>query len=142
MLFFAMASMMVAASDSVPQPAASLKGEPTRYCREWGSAISRSEAIRICRTRAEWLRWDGCHGATRYCAPKKKVATSGQAGRETAFPLNEDSRILCRNVKSTGTRLRSESVCLPMREWERMWKDSAEASLKLQDKSTRPQGPQ
>ena len=143
MLAFVMASMMVAASDPAPQQAASLKNEPTRYCRELGSASSRSEAIRICRTRAQWQRWEACNGATRYCPPKKRVAmTSGLPGRETAFPLNEDSRIVCRRLKVTGTRLSSQRTCLPQREWDRMWKDSAEATLKLQDQSTRVEGPQ
>jgi len=67
--------------------------------------------------------------------------TSGLPGRETAFPLNEDSRIICRKLSVTGTRLKSESVCLAKREWDRMWKESAEGTLELQDQSTRPNGP-
>lgn len=67
---------------------------------------------------------------------------SENLGPPTAFALNEDSRIVCRIVKVTGTRLASQRACLPQREWERMWKDSAEAMLKLQDKSTRVEGPQ
>ena len=142
MLAFMMASMMVAASDPAPRQAASLKNEPTRYYRELGSASSRKEAIMICRTRAQLLEWDACHGATRYCPPKKRVAMiSGLPGRETAFPLNEDSRIICRKLSVTGTRLKSESVCLAKREWDRMWEESAEGTLELQDQSTRLEGP-
>lgn len=137
MLAVLMASML-STSEPAPPPAASLKNEPTRYCREMGSASSRGEAIKICRTRAQWLAWDACHGPTRYCGPTKRVAmASGQTGRETAFPLNEDSRIVCRTLKVTGTRLKADKVCLPVREWERMWKDSAEGALKMQDQSTR-----
>ena len=136
MLAFVMASMIVASSDSVPLQAASLKGQPTRYCRELGSAASRSQAIVICRTRAQWLKAEACVGATRYCAPNK--AGAALSGRETAFALNEDSRIICRVLKVTGSRLRASTVCLPNREWERMWKDSADSALKMQDKSTRP----
>ena len=141
MLAFVMASMLVASSDPPPRPAVSPKDQPTRYCRELGSAASRSEAIWICRTRAEWLEWDSCNGATRYCPPKKKVAMTGIPGRPSAFPLNEDSRIICRKLSVTGTRLKSESVCLAKREWERMWKDSAEATLELQDQSMRVEPP-
>ena len=142
MLAFIMASMMVASSDPAPVEAASLKGQPTRYCRELGSAASRNQAIMICRTRAQWLNWEGCHGATRFCARKKQVAmVSDLPGRNTAFPLNEDSRIICRRLSLTGTRLTSQKTCLPEREWERMWKDSAEETLDLQDKSTRAEGP-
>ena len=140
MLAFVMASMMVVASDPAPQQAASLKGAPTRYCRELGSAASRNQAIMICRTRAQWQRREACVGATRYCAPVKKVA-SATFGREAAFPLNEDSRIVCRRLRVTGTRLTSQQACLPQREWERMWKDSAEAALKMQDQSTRVRDP-
>ena len=135
------ASAVVPSSNSAHREAASLKGAPTRYCREIGSAASRNQAIRICRTRAQWQRRETCNGATRYCAPMKRLA-SVDLGRETAFPLNEDSRIICRRLKVTGTRLTSQKACLPQREWERMWKDSAEAALKLQDKSTRVQGVQ
>lgn len=146
MLAFALASMLVTASSAAPvspSPSASLKGQPTRFCRELGSAASRSQAILICRTRAEWRAWEGCNGATRYCPPKKRTTSGGQTlGRETAFPMNEDSRIVCRQMAVTGTRLKSYRACLPQREWERMWKDSAEALLGLQDRSTRADSPQ
>ena len=134
------ASAVVSSSNSAHSEAASLKGAPTRYCREIGSAVSRNQAIRICRTRAQWQRRETCNGATRYCAPMKRLA-SVDLGRETAFPLNEDSRIICRRLKVTGTRLTSQKACLPQREWERMWKDSAEAALKMQDQSTRVRDP-
>ena len=141
MLAFMMASMMVAASDPAPRQATSLKNEPTRYCRELGSASSRSEAIRICRTRAQWLKWDGCHGATRYCPPKKRVAlTSGLPGRETAFPLNEDSRIICRKLSVTGSRLKAISTCLPQREWQRMY-DNTQTEIKELQNTFSKKGP-
>lgn len=134
-----MASMLVAASPS-PTPAASLAGQPTRYCRELGSAQSRSQAIMICRTKAQWARTDTCTGATRYCAPRKRSASlSGTLGGLTAFPLNEDSRILCKVMKITGSRLRATNVCLPKREWDRMHANSKEEVSDLQDNySKRP----
>ena len=143
MLAFLMASMMVAANDPAPREAASLQGVPSRYCREMGGAVSRSQAIMICRTRAQWQRMQTCNDATSYCAPKKTLAlVTEMPGRETAFPLNEDSRIICRRLSVTGTRLTSLKTCLPQREWERMWKDSAEATLRMQDQSTRVEAPQ
>lgn len=126
MFTFLMASMMVATSEPLPTPAASLAGQPTRYCREIGSAASRSQAIMICRTKAQWQRQETCQGATRYCAPRKRMAS-------LAFPLNEDSRVLCKVVKMTGSRLRSTNVCLPKREWDRMHSDSMEEMNHLQD---------
>ena len=140
MFAFVMASMMVAASDPLPTPAASLAGQPTRYCRELGTAASRSQAIMICRTRAQWQRRDSCQGATRYCTPRKRVASlSGLPPGLTPFPLNEDSRILCKVVKMTGSRLYSTNVCLPKREWDRMHDNSKEEVSDLQDNySKRP----
>ena len=137
MLAFVMASMMVAASDSAPSEAASLKGVPTRYCREIGSAASRNQAIVVCRTQAQWLRWESCRNVTRYCAPTKRVA-SAAAGPDSAFPLNEDSRIICRRLKVTGTRLTSQRTCLPQREWQRMWDESRATMSTLQDRHSTP----
>lgn len=139
MLTFVLASMMVAASDPAPVEAASMKNQPTRYCREIGSASSYSEAIRICRTRAQWLEREACNGATRYCPPKARpaVVTSGIATRETAFPLDEDARITCRIVKMTGSRLRSAKLCLAQREWDRMYNDAREEVGELQDNQSK-----
>lgn len=135
MLALVMVSMMVSANDPPPRHAASATTQPTRYCRELGSASSRSEAILICRTRAQWLAWETCNGPTRYCPPKQKVAmTSGVPGREMAFPMNEDSRIICRKLKVTGTRLRLVKTCLPQREWDRMYANTQVDMKELQDK--------
>lgn len=136
MLMMMMASMMVAASDPAPQEAASLEGAPTKYCREMGSAASRNQAIKVCRTRAQWIRMKACNDSTTYCAPKKLA--SATLGRETAFPLNEDSRIICRRVSATGTRLTSQRTCLPQREWQRMWDESRGTMSTLQDRHSTP----
>lgn len=131
MLTFVIASMMAVAPQPATVEAKSLKGQPTRYCREMGSAASRSQAIMICRTRAQWLRAEACSGPTRYC-PGKKVAAL--TGAETAFPMNEDSRIVCRRLRATGTRLTSVRTCLPQREWDRMYANTQGDMKELQDK--------
>lgn len=142
MLLQLMATMAFAASDGAPAQAATLKNEPTRYCREVNNASSRLYAVKVCRTRAEWRRWEACHGSvTRYCTPKRKdpLVETASLGRETAFPLNDDSRIICRPLKVTGTRIVTQETCMPKREWDRMWTDTSEAVRKLQaDFSTRP----
>lgn len=140
MLVLVMSSIAVASSVSAQPATPSLKGEPTRICREMNNASSRLYATKVCRTRAEWRRWEACHGSvTRYCTPKKKTSVEvASLGRETAFPLNEDSRIICRPLKETGTRIVVHETCLPKREWDRMWTDTSEAVRKLQgDFSTR-----
>ena len=131
------ASAVVPSSNSAYREAASLKGAPTRYCREIGSAASRNQAIVACRTRAQWQRWESCRNVTRYCAPTKRVA-SAAAGSETAFPLNEDSRIICRRLSVTGTRLTSQNTCLPQREWQRMWDESRATMGTVQDRNSTP----
>ena len=140
MLALVMSSLAVASSVTAQPVPPDLKDEPTRICREMNNASSRLYAMKVCRTRAEWRRWEACHGSvTRYCAPKKKaVVETASLGRETAFPLNDDSRILCRDLKETGTRIIVHQICLPKREWDRMWTDTSEAVRKLQgDFSTR-----
>ena len=141
MLAFVMASLMVASGGPAPEQAASQKDTPTVYCREMGSANSRSEAIVICRTRAEWQVRDACQGATRYCSPEEKMAiASGLPWRETAFPASEDSRIVCRKLSITGSRLRSISTCLANREWRRMYDDTQTEMKELQN-TFRKKGP-
>ena len=134
MLAFVMASLMVASGGPAPEQAPSQKDKLTVHCREMGSADSRSEAIVICRTRAEWQVRDACQGATRYCSAEEKMAmTSGLPGRETAFPASEDSRIVCRKLSITGSRLRSISTCLANREWRRMYDDTQTEMKELQN---------
>ena len=110
--------------------AASRKGMPTMYCRNMVVGASRSSDVSICRTKAAWADWDSCQGPTRYCSPAQKAA---MRAKYTAFPLNEDSRIICRILAGTGSRLRSTNVCLPQREWQRMWDNGKEAAHSLQD---------
>lgn len=61
------------------------------------------------------------------------------APTQTAFSANADSKIQCRTVRMTGSRLADQKVCLPKREWDRMHTDAKESVSDMQDKrSTRP----
>jgi hypothetical protein len=135
MLAIVMASMLAAASDSVPSQVGSLNKEPVRYCRAMIVGYSRSGDVTICKTKAQWDDFDSCHGITRYCSPEQKAALARQ--HATAFALTEDSRIVCRIVSVTGSRLRAERTCLPQREWQRMWDNGREEMGKLQDHQSR-----
>ena len=66
--------------------------------------------------------------------------TSGLPGRETAFPLNEDSRIICRKLSVTGSRLKAISTCLPQREWRRMY-DNTQSEMKELQNTFSKKGP-
>ena len=129
MLAIAMASFLVASSNSVPTEVGSLKKDPVRYCRAMVLGASRSGDVKVCRTKAQWDRWDSCHGATRYCAPR-----TAAKGGYTAFALTEDARIVCRVLRTTGSRLSSQRTCLPQREWQRMWDESRSTMGSIQDK--------
>jgi hypothetical protein len=133
-------TLMLFLSTAVSTPAAQLplgEIEVPLQCRIMVPGTSRSEDITVCRTRAAWRGLDACRGATRYCSPEQKAAI---AAKHTAFPLSEDSRIVCRMLSATGSRLRTQTTCMPRREWQRMWDDTSSAVRKLQDHSTRPAG--
>ena len=129
-----------AAIANLPTEAASRKGMATLYCRNMVVGASKSGDIAVCKTKAAWADWDSCQGVTRYCSPAQKAA---MRAKYTAFALNEDSRIVCRIVKGTGSHLSSTKVCLPQREWQRMWDDSREEARNYQDYfSKKPLGSQ
>lgn len=113
-----------------PAPAAGPENSAiteTRYCREMGNASSRLYAVKLCKTRDGWRRWEACHSSvTRYCTPQDKALSTASVGGKTPFALSEDSRIICRPLRETGTRIVIHDVCLPKREWERMWVESSE----------------
>lgn len=136
MLVFLVASVWVAGT---PPPVNVKRTGPTLICREMFSAASASQALKICRTKADWKRWQACHGSvTRYCAPEKnEQLADGLVGKETAFPLNEGSRVVCRMLKVTGSRIQQVQACLPMREWDRMWRQGQESVAAFQDKQSK-----
>ena len=136
MFTIAIASLLVSANSSVPVQAGLMKDAPVRYCRALVAGISRSGDVKICRTKTEWARWDACRGATRYCGPTETAAL----GRNTPFPLTEDARIVCRDLRGTGSRLSTQRTCLPQREWQRMWDDGRETMGSLQNHQSKQPG--
>ncbi|MEP7316298.1 MAG: hypothetical protein ABI667_06350 [Sphingomicrobium sp.] len=105
---------------------------PFRVCRFLVQGPSARGDIKVCRTKAEWRQWELCNSPTTYCSAEQKAA---RYGRRTAFALSEDSRVVCRIVKMTGSRLANVQVCLPQREWLRQWEESSATVLKVQDYS-------
>ena len=135
-----LAMLANAAVTGIPTEAPSRKGKETLYCRAMVIGASRSGDISVCRTRAAWADLDACQGVTRYCSPAQKAAIRA---KYTAFALNEDSRIVCRIVRGTGSRLGSTNLCMPQREWQRMWDNGVEAARDIQDNfSKKPNGAQ
>ena len=128
-------SVLLLSASASAAPQASLgKIEKPLQCRVMVAGVSRSADITICRTKAAWRELEACRGATRYCSPEQKAAINA---KHTAFSLSEDSRIICRLLSATGSRLRAQQTCMPRREWQRMWDDSSSGVRELQDQSTR-----
>ena len=141
MSFTTLASLLSLSSGSASSPTlvAPAPG-PNMQCRTVLTGISRSSDVRICRSKRAWADYDACNGATRYCSPAQKAAMARNRGE--TFAMNEDSRIVCRMVKGTGSRLSLSKVCLPQREWQRWWDEASAATFDFQDKSTRVEGQQ
>ena len=135
-----LAMLANAAIANVPTEATSRVGKPTMYCRNMVIGASRSGDVAVCRTKAAWAAFDSCQGITRYCSPEQKAAIRA---KYTAFALNEDSRVVCRIMRGTGSRLSATKVCMSEREWQRMWDNSRETARDLQDTfSKKPLGSQ
>ena len=136
----AFAAIVLSASNpALPAAEASSGGKvPYRQCRWLVKGSSASGDVKICRTKAEWRQWEMCNSATSYCSAEQKAQRYG--GR-TAFALSEDSRVICRIVKGTGSRLSSTKICLPQREWQRQWDEASAATFDMQDRSMLPEGP-
>lgn len=113
-----------------PQETKSAVIRPGMVCRKMVLGMSRSGDVTICKSKAAWAASDACKGATRYCSPEQ---IAEMKAKYTAFALTEDSRIVCREVKGTGSRLSASKVCLPNREWQRMWEQGSETTRDIQD---------
>ena len=110
---------MPAGTSTVEVPAV----KQTRFCRDMMNSSSRLGAFKVCKTRAEWARWDKCHSATRYCAPVKTAA----------LPDNED--LVCKYFKVTGSRIAQEKYCASRRQWDVMEQEMQEMVRDQQNQS-------
>ena len=61
------------------------------------------------------------------------TAASPAPAAPTPFTNLDDAKIVCRTMVGTGSRLNTQRVCLPRREWQRMWDNSKETVGGLQD---------
>jgi hypothetical protein len=115
------------AAPSVPAVAPARKAE-SRTCREMLLSSSRLGPVRVCKTKAQWERWQRCHGATRYCAPPQK-----QTVTVASLPGDE---LVCKYIKETGSRLAQQKVCATKRQWEITELEAQELLRQRQSTST------
>ena len=115
--------VQVAASGVTAAPAAERK-----TCRDMLLSSSRLGTMRICKTRAAWRQWEKCHSATRYCAKPRKAARSAA--------LASNDTIICKYLKTTGTRLGTDRMCATKRQWEVTEQEIQDAIRDRQNRST------
>ena len=95
----------------------------TKYCRDMINSSSRLGSFKVCKTRAEWQRWDRCHSATRYCAPVRTAV------------LKDNEDLVCKYLKVTGSRIAQEKVCATRLQWQRMEQETQDTILSRQNQS-------
>lgn len=101
---------------------------PARTCRDMMTSSSRLRPVRVCKTKAQWQRWERCHSATRYCAPPRQQSV-------TVASMPGD-KLVCKYLKTTGSRLGQEKVCATKRQWEITELETQEAIRDRQNRST------
>lgn len=121
-LYLQMAVPMPAGTSTVQLPDI----KQSRTCREMYNSSSRLGSMRVCKTRAEWQRWEKCHSATRYCAPLK-----------AAF-LPDSKDLICKYLKVTGSRIAQEKICATRRQWDVMEQETQETIRNRQNQSKQP----
>ena len=101
-------AILLAMTAAVPNQPAKVE---SKSCREMLMSSSRLGIIKVCKTRAEWRRWDSCHSSvTRYCTPKKtEVQVAG---------LNPADKLQCRYIHDTGSRIAQQRMCATKAQWE------------------------
>ena len=87
------------------------------------NSSSRLGSFKVCKTRAEWQRWDRCHSATRYCAPVRTAV------------LKDNEDLVCKYLKVTGSRIAQEKVCATRLQWQRMEQETQDTILSRQNQS-------
>ena len=118
----ALLMLLAVPTDRTVAAVAPTEKKNSKSCREMLLSSSRLGTIKVCKTRAEWRRWQDCHGSvTRYCTPKKKEAALVSAWKS--------DRIVCKDIKETGSRLSVQRVCSSAREW-RLAEEEAQKAIR------------
>lgn len=99
-----------------------------KVCRDMLMSSSRLGAVKVCKTRAQWARWEKCHSATRYCPPPRQQTV-------TVASLPGD-KLVCKYLMETGSRLGQQKVCATKRQWELTELEAQETMRDRQNRST------
>ena len=121
------AARPAAAPASLPSTA-----RQSKICREMLLSSSRLGAVKVCKTRAAWQRWERCNSATRYCAPPRQNTV-------TVASLPGD-KLVCKYLKETGSRLDQQKICATSRQWELVELETQETVRDRQNQTNWPEG--
>lgn len=113
---------------------ASTANKEAKFCREMLFSSSRLGAIKVCKTRAQWQRWERCHSATRYCPPPIRSTVT-----MASLP---DDKLICKYLRATGSRLQQQKICATKRQWELTELETQETIRDRQNQSKQPPGQQ
>ena len=109
-----LSALLLQAAAGVPPETSPVQPAPAqseyKTCRDMLMSSSHLGAIKVCKTRAGWQRWEKCHSATRYCAPPTQQTV-------TVASLPGD-KLICKYLKTTGSRIEQEKICATKRQWE------------------------
>lgn len=127
MMMLLSALFLPAAAAPLPAKPAIAPAQAHRICRDMLLSSSRLGTVRVCKTKAAWERWQRCHSATRYCDPPRQQTL-------TVAALPGDP-LVCKYLKTTGSRLQQEKVCATQRQWDVAELETQEAVRDRQNQS-------
>lgn len=125
---FLLSAALLHALSATPAEVSLSQTPESKTCREMLISSSRLGAVKVCKTRAQWQRWERCNSATRYCDPPRQQTV-------TVASLPGD-KLVCKYLKRTGSRLDQEKICATKRQWEVMELETQETVRDRQNRST------
>ena len=120
-------SLALLQASATPAIAPTAPVKESRICREMLMSSSKLGAVKVCKTRAAWRRWERCHSATRYCAPPTQPTI-------TVVSLPGD-KLICKYIRTTGSRIEQEKVCGTKSQWEVADRETQQRIRDVQDQS-------
>ena len=123
-----LATMLLAMNGEAPAPMIAKPDEAAMSCRDMAMSSSRLDRVKVCKSIAEWRRWDLCHTSVpRDCTPKKK--TVRVAG------LEPSAKLICKTFRETASRIGQRRFCATKREWELVELESQDSIRNKQSQS-------
>lgn len=128
-----MSLILLQAATAVTRPTPQTASPPAtsgKICRDMITSSSRLRPVIVCKTRTAWQRWERCHSATRYCAPPTQPTV-------TVVSMPGD-KLVCKYIKTTGSRLEQQKVCGTKSQWEVADRDTQDQVRDVQSQSMAP----